>query len=148
MKRNAQITPEQAEAIRRQLAAGVNPASIVVTRTKPETPGKRLGEMNKLEAEYARVLDDQKAKGEIKDWKYEALRLRIAFGNKPAWFKVDFWVILPDGSNEFHETKGWWREAARLRIKVAAGVYEWAKFVGVRKKKLKDGGGWEMEAFS
>lgn len=142
------LTPEHQEDLRRQLASGVDPRSIVVTRTKATRKGAKLGEMNSIEAEYARLLDARKASGEILDWKYEAIRLRIAFGNKPAWFKPDFWIVYADGSQHAHETKGWWRDAARVRIKVAAGVYSWIKFVGVRKLKKKDGGGWEFEDFS
>lgn len=148
MKRTAEVTTEQAEEIRRQLARGVDPRAIVVTRTKATRKGAKLGEMNALEAEYARVLDSRKAAGEILAWKYEAIRLRIAFGNKPAWYKPDFLIVNADGSQEAHETKGWWKTDARLRIKVAAGVYPWIKFVGVRKLKKKDGGGWEFEDFS
>lgn len=142
-----QVTPEQNDAILRQLAAGKDPRSIVLTRTKATRKGAKLGEMNGLEGEYARLLELRKQAGEIHDWKYEAIRLRIAFGNKPAWYKPDFLIVNADGSLHAHETKGWWKTDARLRIKVAAGVYPWIKFVGVRKLKKKDGGGFEYENF-
>lgn len=143
----AQVTPAQMELYRQQLASGVDPRSIVLTRTKATRKGAKLGEMNALEAEYARILEARKRAGEIQDWKYEAIRLRIAFGEKHAWYKPDFLIVNADGSQEAHETKGWWKTDARLRIKVAAGVYPWIKFIGVRKLKKKDGGGWEYESF-
>lgn len=53
----------------------------------------------------------------MQEWSYEAIRLRLADG---AWYMPDFRVIMPDGTEEYHEVKGFWREAARVRIKVAA----------------------------
>jgi hypothetical protein len=145
--RPANLTPEQEEEVRRQLARGVPPEAIVATATKATRKGAKRGEMNGLETDYAIHLERRRIAGEILDWKYEALKLRIAFGEKAAWFVCDFWLLMADGSHQFHETKGWWRDAARLRIKVAAGVYQWAKFIGVKKQKRRDGGQWEFENF-
>ena len=47
---------------------------------------------------------------------------------------------------EFHEVKGFWRDDARVKIKVAAEHFPF-KFVAVRKKKLSEGGGWDVEEF-
>ena len=145
--RPAELTPSQLEDVRSKLARGVPPEAIVATATKAGRKGAKRGEMNGLELDWSLYLERRKISGEILDWKYEAIKLRIAFGNKPAWFLCDFWIVNADGSQEAHETKGFWRESARLRIKVAAGVYQWVKFVGVRKRKKKDGGGWELEEF-
>ena len=113
--------------------------------------------MNKLEQRYARQLELLKRAGEILDWRYEPIRLRIGTsGNKgtpSAFYKVDFLVVREiDLSQshghyqtkfEFHETKGFWREAARVRIRVAADLYPWWRFVGVQFKK----GEWIYEEF-
>lgn len=143
MKRTAEVTLEQAEAIRKQLAAGKDPRAIVLTRTKAVRKGAKLGEMNGLETEFAKFLEMQKSAGVIVAWHYECFRMRIAFGNNPAWIKTDFFVLYSDGSIRLFETKGFWREASRLRIKVAAGVYPWAKFIAVKRVK----GQWEFENF-
>lgn len=80
--------------------------------------------MNGLERSYAAYLDALKAKGEIKHWSFESFRVKLSGeGVKEAWFKPDFCVIYADGHLEFHETKGHFREAAKVRIKVAAGMY-------------------------
>lgn len=113
--------------------------------------GKRRGEMNPTEAAYAReVLDVRKAAGEVYGYWYESIKLRLANG---AWYTPDFAVHVvtrgPHGINrrwEFHEVKGHWREAARVRIKVASDRYPF-RFIAVQKLKKKDGGGWKFEEF-
>ena len=114
--------------------------------------------MNKLEARYAQQLELLKRADEIIDWRFEPVRLRIGTsGNKgtpSAFYKIDFLVVKPliTGTGniilgayefEFHETKGFWREAARVRIRVAADLYPWWRFVGVQFKK----GEWIYEEF-
>jgi len=94
---------------------------------------------SKTEEAYAALLQARKLAGEIQRWDYEAERLALGGG---AWYKPDFRVILPAGEVEFHEVKGHWREAARLRIKVAASIHPY-KFIAIKKAK----GGWEYEGF-
>lgn len=76
---------------------------------------KRKG-MNKLEAAYAQHLEFRKQAGEIEWWAFEPMRVRLADNT---FYRPDFGV-LRDGRLEFHETKGWMREAARVRLNVAA----------------------------
>lgn len=73
--------------------------------------------MNKLEARYADALN---ARGDVALWMYEAVKFRLADG---AYYTPDFLVVLKDGTVEIHETKGFLREAARVRVKVAARLY-------------------------
>lgn len=99
-------------------------------------PGKKRREMNKTEAAYSdEVLAQLYIKDEIRDWWYESVRLRLANG---AWYTPDFVVMMHDGTLEMHEVKGFWREAARVRIKVAADNYPF-KFIAVQKLKKRDG---------
>ena len=94
---------------------------------------------SKLEARYAAHLDALKAAGEIVDWDYEPARLRIADGSR---YTPDFMVVTADGI-AFHETKGHWREASRVRIKAAAERYPWFGFIGVQQRA----GEWCYEEF-
>ena len=96
--------------------------------------------MNKLEAAYAEWLELQRRAGAIEWWAFEWIRLRLADG---AWFKPDF-AVMKDGKLSLHETKGHWREAARVRIRVAADRYPF-RFVAVTKDKLT--GEWTYEEF-
>jgi hypothetical protein len=97
--------------------------------------------MNRWEAEYAARLESMKLSGAVLWWGYETDSLKLADG---ARYTPDFHVILSSGQHEFHEVKGHWREAARVRIKVAADRYRmWARFIAVTKR----GGGWAVEEF-
>ncbi len=98
-------------------------------------------EMNGLERSYQERLFLQVAVGEIA-WagSHESIRLELAHGS---WFTPDFPVVAMDGVLEFHETKGFWREAARVRIKVAARMFPKFRFVGVQRIN----GVWQFERF-
>jgi len=96
--------------------------------------------MNKLEAGYAAYLDVLKHSGEVLWWRFQPWNLRLADG---ATFKPDFGVMMRDLGMECHETKGHWREAARVRIKIAAAEFPF-KFIAIKRV----GGSWEREEFS
>lgn len=110
---------------------------------RPQTTGSNLkcatGEirdrfegMNKTEAAYARFLDQQIAAGEVFEWRYEAIKLKLA---RKCFYTPDFFVLLPDGKVEFHETKGFMRDDAAVKIKVAAKLFPWFTFRLIFKKK-------------
>ena len=100
--------------------------------------------MNKTEAVYALELETRRLAREIKAWRFEGTKLRLANG---AWYKPDFTVVGIGGEIEMHEIKGFWREAARLRIKVAAEQHPWFRFIALRRRRKRDGGGWAIEEF-
>ncbi len=80
--------------------------------------------MNKLEQRYARFLELQHLAGVVASWRYEAVKLRLA---GRTWYTPDFFVVLADGSTEFHEVKGsHWEDDARVKFKVSAEQWpEW-----------------------
>jgi hypothetical protein len=95
---------------------------------------------SKLEARYAERLKLRAHAGEILWWAYEPINFRLGDG---ATYKPDFGIMLANFELEMHETKGWWREAARIRIKCAASLYPF-RFIGVTHDKER---GWEFEEF-
>jgi len=99
--------------------------------------------MNKTEAAYDERLRYQLLAGDILWYKFGGFRVRLADG---AYYKPDFAVLTKDGFLECHEVKGFWREAARVRIKTAAEMYPF-KFIAVKALPKKAGGGWEVEIF-
>jgi len=104
--------------------------------------GYEVDRMNGLEARYAGHLEAKRRVGSIVFWKYEAVKLRLADG---AFYTPDFFLMLADGRVGFHETKGFWRDDAKIKIKVAAELYPWLFFVGVQwNSKAKD---WRFEPF-
>lgn len=99
----------------------------------------RAGEMNKTEAAYAAYLDAQKKAGLIADYRFEAVKLRLA---DKTFYTPDFVVLAPDGVLEMHEVKGFWEEDARVKIKVAAAQFPF-RFVAITRDK----GNWAFESF-
>lgn len=95
--------------------------------------------MNKTEAAYAARLEAMKAAGEISDYRFECVKLRLA---DKTFYTPDFMVLRPDGAFEMHEVKGFWEDDARVKIKVAAESFPF-KFVAVRRQK----GAWTFEEF-
>lgn len=75
---------------------------------------------NKLESDYAAYLDLRKKSGEVADWWYEPGSLKLAY---KCYYHYDFLVQLPDGTLECHETKGYMRDDANIKMKVAAHLY-------------------------
>jgi hypothetical protein len=83
---------------------------------------------SKWEADYAQKLGTLCLQGGIQWWGYESIRLRLATG---AWYTPDF-IVRINGRIEAREVKGFWREAARVRVKVAAEQFPWLPIYIVR----------------
>lgn len=127
------------------------PASTIKPRAFSKRPGfvggraLRLppGEMNKLERKRADELEAMKAAGEIVDYWFEAVTLKMAPDTR---YTPDFLLVYPDGRQVIEEVKGRWEDDARVKIKVAASMFPW-EFVGLTPRKKADGGGWDREHF-
>lgn len=102
------------------------------------------GTMNKLETAYDAHLRELTHAGEILWHKFEGVKLRLADNT---FLTVDFAVLPRSGVLEMHEIKGFMMEDANVKIKVAASIYPF-KFIVVRARAKKLGGGWEQEEFS
>lgn len=103
----------------------------------------KTGEMNKTEAAYAERLCGQQAAGQIQWHRFEGLKLRLADNT---FYTADFAVMAADGVMECHEVKGHWQDDARAKIKIAAAMYPF-RFIAVKVRRKRDGGGWEVEEF-
>lgn len=99
------------------------------------------GTMNKTEAAYDAHLQNLRHAAEVLWHKFEAVKLRLA---DATFYTPDFAVLPASGVLEMHEVKGFMREDANVKIKVAASIYPF-KFIVVRKRKQ---GGWDREEFS
>lgn len=89
----------------------------MLKRLKAKAAKPRYGKMNGLESRWAKCLDEQMATGAIVRYDFEPEKLRLADG---AYYTPDFRVILNDLTIVFDECKGFRREAAIVRLKVAA----------------------------
>jgi hypothetical protein len=120
--------------------------------TKPLTSTQRMqalgrlkiGQMNNLEKAYAAHLAQRLHLGGIAWYEFEGIKFRLADNT---FYTPDFAVMLSDGRMEIHETKGFWTDDARVKIKVAASKFPF-KFIAVKKAPKKDGGGWSFEEFN
>lgn len=103
----------------------------------------KVGAMNKTEQAYADLLAARLHAGEIQWYRFEGLKLRLADNT---FYTADFAVMAADGVIEMHEVKGFWQDDARAKIKIAADRYPF-RFIAVRVKPKREGGGWDVEEF-
>jgi hypothetical protein len=96
--------------------------------------------MNGDERRYAEELERRRLAGEIEHWAFEPEKLRLA---PSTFYTPDFRVLMPDGSIEFHEVKGFVEAAGQIKIKVAAELHPYT-FRRVRRRTKVQGGGWEI----
>lgn len=101
------------------------------------------GTMNKTEAAYALVLDGRQHHREILWHRFEGIKLRLADNT---FYTPDFAVMAADNVLEMHEVKGFWRDDARAKIKIAADQYPF-RFVALTARSKKAGGGFAEEHF-
>jgi hypothetical protein len=96
--------------------------------------------MNKTERRYAvEVLEPMKRAGEILDYGFERVRLRLADNT---WYWPDFDIVERDYTMAVHEVKGGFiREDSWIKLKVAADRYRHVAFVKAQFKKGK----WDIQ---
>lgn len=100
------------------------------------------GQMNGTEAAYAKYLEHELRAERILAYRFEPLRLVLA---KATSYSPDFLVVGGDRTLELHEVKGHWTDDARVKVKVAAALFPWFRFVIVTVRLKRDGGGWNLE---
>ena len=103
----------------------------------------KTGQLNKTELAYQNHLETLKSAGAILWYKFEGVKLRLADNT---FYTPDFAVMSSDGVMEMREVKGFWQDDARAKIKIAADMYPF-RFMAVKVRAKKDGGGWSVEAF-
>jgi len=101
------------------------------------SPLRRSSGMNRMEADYANRLEGLKQAGEILDYRFEAIKFRLA---DRTYYSPDFLVIFEDHF-EVHECKGFWEDDARVKIKVTAETFPWFRFVAIQRVKKE----WKFE---
>lgn len=92
-------------------------------------PAHKRGVPNKLEAKWMATLQARLLAGQIKAYYFEAITLQLADGVR---YTPDFFIIHNDNSVEINETKGFMRDDARVKLRVAANAYRHWRFVLVQ----------------
>lgn len=73
---------------------------------------------SRWEANYARYLKWLQQKGHIASWQYEPTTFRFdGVSRGPYTYKPDFLVVKNDGTQAYHEVKGWMDSGSRSRLK-------------------------------
>lgn len=104
----------------------------------------KTGQKNKTEQAYElEVLKPAMQDGSISWYRFEGVKFRLADNT---FYTPDYCVMRSDGTMEMHEVKGFWQDDARVKIKVAADMYP-LKFIAVKRRAKKNGGGWSIEEF-
>jgi len=88
------------------------------------SPGARY--RSKTEARYAGHLEACRMAGQIREARYEALRFTLG---PRTTLTPDFCVERPDRQLELHEVKGFAREDAWVKLKIAAVQWPWFRWV-------------------
>ena len=97
---------------------------------------------NLTEAAYGAELERKKFMGEVLRWWWQPLSLRLTFqeNGTGVYYRPDFLVQLPSLQLEIHETKGFMREDARDKLKLASSIYPF-RFILVKRIK----GTWTLD---
>lgn len=162
-------TPEQVAAAERRIAANMAAKNIEEKDWPPyrkEIAKSAVGVscaprgMNKWESLFRDELEMWRLAGVVSWYEFEPMRLRLATFTQDGkermiWYKPDFAAMAceqggfsslglssEETSLVLYEVKGFWREAARVRIKLAASRYPF-RFVAVTREK----GEWRYEEF-
>lgn len=118
-----------------------NASKARIWRVRPRTPRHKPGTMNRTEALFERFLLEKYPPPQHKV-RFESLKLRLA---ADTFYTPDFTVISPSGLLVF-EVKGFWRDDARVKIKVAAQTFPEFEFFAVTPPTRKDAR-WKVEPF-
>lgn len=88
-------------------------------------PPDLFGGMNKLETSFAMLQESRKRAGKIVLWRYERFTLKLADDTR---YTPDFYVLELDGSVSLIEVKGFMRDDALVKLKVAASQFPEFRF--------------------
>lgn len=112
-------------------------AQELASKARSETPKKypdhheRTKSKNGLEATFAALLEARKQAGELAWYAYEPFRIRLADG---CFYRPDFVTVDMEGRTEVYEVKGFMREAARLRLKIATEKLPYPFYIVLKHK--------------
>lgn len=135
MRLTSDDAKEMQDRVKAACAKGQN---IVTPEVMPVPKGVRsVKQMNRTEAAYDLVLAARMRAGEVVWYEYEGITLKLA---PDCRYTPDFAVMLADGTIEMHECKGFMREDALVKLKVAAENFPFPILLVKRK-----GAGWDIK---
>jgi hypothetical protein len=102
------------------------PLALADEKAKPH----KLDGMNKTEAAYAAHLDWLTREGFVRSYLFGSVKLRLA---RKTWYTPDFFVVYR-GHYEFVEVKGFLRDDAAAKFKIAREMYPFAMWRMVKRE--------------
>lgn len=97
-------------------------------------PADPFAGMTRIEKGFALQREHDKRVGLIREWWYEKITLKLADDTR---YTPDFVIVHLDGMLECVETKGFMRDDAHVKVKVAAAQFPF-RFTLVDKKGVHD----------
>lgn len=147
-KKNAAAMSEEKKAEKTLKAMKTRVANGGFVQPRPKTTWKggwrEIGGVNKFyrsrwEANYARFLVWLQQQGKIRSWRHEP---------ETFWFEgikrgsvsylPDFWVQEMDGTDSFHEVKGWMDDRSKTKLKRMKKYYPHVKLLVIGAKEYKE----------
>lgn len=102
--------------------------------TRLRAPDLFLG-MNATERAFAAYLEAQKRSGDIRLWRFGRFTLKLADDTR---YTPDFYVLENSGAVTLYEVKGFFRDDAKVKLKVAATDFPEFRWKLVQKGKISD----------
>lgn len=110
---------EELDAYKRRTAA--EQPKVIAAAVKGTVVNQRIPRYrSNLEVEYAGILEMRRRAGEIREFGYERIKLRLP---GDVFYTPDFDALMLDGYVELHECKGFLRESARNKLRQAIELY-------------------------
>lgn len=88
--------------------------------------------MNGIETRFSKFLDQIQRQGEIVRWGYEEVTFKLAPATS---YTPDFLIILPNRHWVLVETKGFLRDDAAIKFKIAAEKYPEHSWLMLKEEK-------------
>lgn len=105
--------------------------SQILKKTKRNQIFNPIHGMNETEKKLAKELETEKLLGQILGYHFEKIGLQLA---PKTWYFPDFVVFMPDGTMHVIEVKGFLRDDAAAKYKIAVGMFPEITFHMIRKK--------------
>jgi hypothetical protein len=120
----SELSPAELRMLRGQVGEVMQEKIDALLNTEATVVEKRPT-MTRPEREMQRILDARKRAGEVEEYWYESVKLKI--GAIRCHYTPDFFVRRTGGGMEFIEVKGpYMREDARVKYMSAAREHTWA----------------------
>lgn len=125
-------TPEQLAAHKKAVEQRDKDVRAAESRRRWQALGRLpKGTMNKTEAAYAKDLDERKRTGDVIEWRFHPMNIRLGPG---VFYEVDFLVLRRDQTVEIHETKGGYTsDKGQMKIRLAAAALPWFRMLKVHQ---------------